>query len=129
LVRFCTKKRNFTDRPNTNRVNRVAQAQKSQEVEQEVVPGDTALVNKECVMKLMLNENVITATEHVNAVGECQAIVDDVCNVDGAVPELGMVHPLKHIRSAIAVADGDPKGDKTRQDFILPNNIHNIHNI
>ena len=26
LVRFCNKKRNFTDRPNPNRVNRVAQA-------------------------------------------------------------------------------------------------------
>jgi len=101
LVHFCDKKRNFTNRLNPNRVNRV-EAQKSQEQEVRVtVPGDTALVSKQCVMKLMLNENVITATDHVNAVGECQTVVDDdVCNVDRAVPELDMVHPLKHIRSA-----------------------------
>ena len=108
LVRFCDKKRNLADRPNTNRVSRVAGARKSHYGKS---PGDTA-VNKHCCVKS--NENVFAdTTVQMYEAGECHnsdIVNDNVCD-ECAVTELDVIHPLKYVKTAIAVADGELKGE------------------
>ena len=104
LVRFCDKKRNTTDRPNTNRINRVAQLAQAQK-SQEVVPGDTAKSANVNSNYVMMNESGnIEITEERNDVGERHVGESDI---SCTLPELDVVHPLKYVKSAVAVVDGD----------------------
>jgi len=58
IVRFCDKKRNFTDRPNTNGVSRVAQKS------QGALSDDATVVNKQ--YDVSRNKNIFTATAVIN---------------------------------------------------------------